>query len=316
MDPKYSTTDEHDFGTVLALGQSLGHEFTLRNPADRPIHLLNGTATTPCCSAIGRLPESIAPGGEITIPVVLKAGFRSERKRVGFMIETDDQERPAYSLFLRANLVAEWEVEEDDGAMDSVPLGQAGSRTIRVIARQVGGRGRNLPERLSTTGKTEARFEGPAVETKDQSGLVATRRGISLQYPALRTPGLQVDELRFSWSDGRSESAQVRWEVRHALSVRPSGLVLRSSETNVKRVVVLESDGSPFLVTAAKGILLKSSPVLPREASRVVEIPIVLDLSRAEVGKAVDVIFETNHPTQKTAVLSVMVLADSPGGAR
>jgi len=63
-----------DFGSVLSRGQTLNHEFVLRNPTDRTIKLLKAEALTPCCSAVGPLPPSIPPGGEVKVPTVLSLG--------------------------------------------------------------------------------------------------------------------------------------------------------------------------------------------------------------------------------------------------
>ncbi|MDE2509314.1 MAG: hypothetical protein KGM43_19100 [Planctomycetota bacterium] len=38
---------EHDLGPVLASGQTIHHEFTLRNKSDRPLALLKGSSITP-----------------------------------------------------------------------------------------------------------------------------------------------------------------------------------------------------------------------------------------------------------------------------
>ena len=68
-----------DLGTILADGQGVHHDFTVRNTTGRPIRLLKGEALTPCCSSIGPIPESIPPEGTARIPAVWKAGLQSVR---------------------------------------------------------------------------------------------------------------------------------------------------------------------------------------------------------------------------------------------
>ncbi len=70
--------EEFDFGTVLAQGQVLRHEFTLTNPTNQPMRVLKATALTPCCSEVGPISSAtIAPGGHREIPAVLR--IRSDR---------------------------------------------------------------------------------------------------------------------------------------------------------------------------------------------------------------------------------------------
>src|SRR5688572_4247860 len=63
------TMMEHDFGTVLARGQTLRHDFLLSNPTTRAMRLVKAMSFAPCCSEIGPLPEAIPPGGEAKVQV-------------------------------------------------------------------------------------------------------------------------------------------------------------------------------------------------------------------------------------------------------
>lgn len=86
-----------DLGTILSDGQSVHHDFTVRNTTDHAIRLLKGEALTPCCSAITRLPESIPPGGDVKVPVVLEAGGQTGVQTLVFVLSTDDPRQPGHS---------------------------------------------------------------------------------------------------------------------------------------------------------------------------------------------------------------------------
>ena len=302
---------EHDFGTVLAQGQVLRHDFTIRNPSDRAIRLVRGTAFTSCCSAVGPLPDMIPPSGDVKIPVVLKAGFKSEPKRVEFAVETDDNESPPYSLALRARLLSEWEIEGGSESMPSLSLGQSGKHTLRLVARREGKTGRALPESLKATDGLTARFSGPAIESKQGNGLIESRRELEIGFPAAKKACLRQGNVVLRWADGKTEVANVQWSVRPHLTARPSGLVLKPSAKPVEQTVVIKSDGRPFRVTSVTSPALSKPPVPPRESSTSCQIPLALDLSRIKPDGVVDVVFATDDPDQPTVALSVMLLRGS-----
>ena len=302
---------EHDFGTVLAQGQVLRHEFTIKNPSDRAIRLVRGTAFTSCCSAVGPLPDLIPASGEVKIPVVLKAGFKSEPKRVEFAVETDDKDSPPYSLALRARFLSEWEIENGSESMPSLSLGQSGKHTLRLVARREGKMGRAFPEFLTATDGLTATFSGPGIESTPGNGLVESRRELEIGFPAAKQAGLRQGDVVLSWGDGKTEVTHVQWSVRPHLTVRPSGLVLKPSAKPVERTVVVESDGRPFRVTSVNSPALSKPPVPPRESSTSCQIPLVLDLSKIKPDGVVDVVFATDDPDQPTVALSVMLLRGS-----
>jgi len=147
-DPTSSLEQDHEFGTVLAAGQLLAHQFTITNPTGKPIQLLSGKALTPCCSSIGPIPRVTPPYGEAKIPVALKAGYESDDKRVVFTVATDDNTRPIFNLSLRARFVADWEIDRSERPMPVLRLNESGSFRFRIVARRMGDRGRRLPETL------------------------------------------------------------------------------------------------------------------------------------------------------------------------
>ncbi len=244
---------------------------------------------------------------------MLKAGLVTEKKRVAFTIETDDAERQVLSLYLAARFVAEWELQVDDGSRYSLPARESREQRIRVIARRQGEHGRPLPASVSATGGLTARFDGPAVETREQDDLVILEQKLLLQYPSSSSPGSRAAELRFLWADGRSESIPIRWDVRPVITIQPASLVLRSSAGMARRTVTIRSDERPFRVTKVHGQLLQAPPALSSDPATAVDITLVLDPAHSTPGKACDVVFETDHPTQKTVTLTVLVVEGTQG---
>ena len=116
----------HAFGTVFSEGQSLRHEFIVRNPLDHPVRLIRGMALTPCCSSIGPLPDSIPPRGEVKIPTSFNPPRQSGSREVRFLIETDSGPQNRIQLALQAQLVATWEIDSLTGGTATLPLKRSG----------------------------------------------------------------------------------------------------------------------------------------------------------------------------------------------
>jgi hypothetical protein len=155
-----SPVQEHDLGVIFAEGQGLRHDFAIKNPTDRVIRLISGKASTPCCSSIGPLPDSIPPQGEARIPVVFKAGNESGLKRLKFSVVTDDPQRQDYVFMLRGWLISAWEIERLEGSTTILHPGRSGKQILQLIARQKGGKGRNLPQFITVTSALRADYDG------------------------------------------------------------------------------------------------------------------------------------------------------------
>ena len=67
------------------------------------IRLLSAVAFTPCCSAIGPLPEEIPPRGAAKVPVAFRPGDGSGPRRVQFLVAANGSQGN-YALGLRACL--------------------------------------------------------------------------------------------------------------------------------------------------------------------------------------------------------------------
>lgn len=295
---------------IISDGQALHHEFIVKNPSDRPIRLLGAIALTPCCSAVGPLPESIPPRGVAKIPTVLKPGFQSGPKRLLFVIETDSKTQPTIGLSLQVLLVSAWEAVPVEGSSAVFRLGRAGKLTFCVIARRRGSAGRDLPERISAAPPVDAGFAGRAEITTGSEGSIEAARDVVVSIPAANQPGIKRGELLFHWPDGRTDRMPLSWEVRPRLRVLPAGLVLRRSAQPVEREIVIASDGLPFRVTGVASSLLARPVDLAASPGIRHTIPIKPDLTKVPPNRTASVTITTNHPDQASAELSVLVLPD------
>jgi hypothetical protein len=308
-----STHQEHDFGPVLAHGQTLRHEFTFSNPDPTSLRLLGAKAYTPCCSAIGPLPESIAPHGDARIPVLLKAGRRTGRSRVEFAVQTDSAQRPLRMLALRALLVAEWEMREVGEASGFVPAGQCGKRTFRIVCHRRDDQGRDAPDFVDVSRPLSARFVGAPVETPRGDGLIETARDVEVTLPATTEPGQHRGELLIRWADDLIERHLFAWQVVPRIRAAPSGLTVKLSE-DATRSVVLTSDDRPFRIIEVSGPLVAGSFRPPEGSARVHRIRLTLDLKKPHEASASDIRFTTDHPEQSNVTVSVLVMPGSEGG--
>ena len=206
--PSDRATDatEHDFGQIVAEGQALRHEFAFSNPGDRPIHLLGATALTPCCSAIGPLPESIPPGGTAKLPMVFEPGVQGGRKRVEFVVRTDDPGRPDRVFAAVASLIASIDIEVLKDSDRSLLIGQGGDQRYTVTCRRLGARGLAMPDDVEATPPLDARFDGPTREHRGAGDLIETRRDVIVRIPATAEVGAHRGELRLHWSEGPTRS--------------------------------------------------------------------------------------------------------------
>ncbi|MGC8638373.1 MAG: DUF1573 domain-containing protein [Isosphaeraceae bacterium] len=306
-----SSAQVHDLGVIFAQGQTLRHEFTLKNESKRPLRLIGAAALTPCCSSVGPLPGSIPPAGEVKVPVSFKPGYRSGLKAVLFTVETGEKERPVRTLALQARLVSAFEMQPLEGSTTSVALGQSGRQTFLLTARRKGNQGRSLPEKLSVSSPLEVAFRGKAATKSDADGLVEASREMIVTIPAEKQAGSRGGGVTFSWPDGQTETRPVSWEVRPRLRGSPSGLVLHRSAKPVQQTVLVISDGRPFRVEKVSSPILSGKAELPRQCAVRQVLSLRLDASRAPASRAVDIAIKTDHPDQPSVSLSVLVLPEA-----
>ncbi len=306
-EPK-SNDFEHDLGPVLASGQTIHHEFTLRNKSDRPLALLKGSSMTPCCSAVGPLPKSVPPRGEVQIPVVFKPGYQAGLKRVVFTVETDAQ---PYAFSMRSRLFSAYEVKADEGSASSLPIGRAGTQKYTVTCRRKGSEGLGAPTRVDVAAPLQATFAAP-VETKENDGLLVTTRRVEVSLPASKSPGAQRGELTFTWPDGRAETLMLGWDVTPLLRANPSGFVLKPLPDRVEQSIIVASDDWPIRILKVEGLLLAES-FEPIQVARTHQtLRLTFDPALAKTTGASDIVITTDHPEQPTVVVTVLVVPGDP----
>jgi hypothetical protein len=303
----------HDFGPVLATGQTLSHTFRLRNASARPLAIRGARAQAPCCSAIGPVPDSVPVGGEVAVPVRFEPGFQAGPRQVSFLVETDDPTEPLRDFTLRASLTPAFEVEPLDVAPSILALGEASRRRFRVTCRRTAQEGRAAPVALNLAPPLTAVFATPSDETTLPGGLVQAVREIEVAIPASNTIGPARGEVVLAWADGSTHALPLAWQVRPSVVAVPSGLALATGPEPAARVVRVISRDESVRVLAVSGPGLAEAVDLPTTASRQHEIH--LHIRRDQPAPtATDIQLTTDHPLQPTVTLSVLILPEAATG--
>jgi hypothetical protein len=308
-----STTTEvvHDLGPILAYGQTLRYEFTLRNPANKPLRILGTLARTPCCSAVEGLPVSVPPLSTARVPVVFKPGFQKGRRRIQFELTTDDNAEPVRTFSLVSTLMSEMEIEMLDGSETNVHVGDAGKQFLRVTCRRMGEEGRNAPESIVGLGSLLARFRGEAVSVERPGGLVETSRDIELILPSESTGGLKSSSFVLSWPNTLQHEEPITWRVQPNVVVSPPGLVLKPSSDPLLRTITIQSRGRAIHILSVKARALEVSVILPTEAAEQHVLHLQIEATHQGVLETSELVIETDHPEQPTLSVSVLRLPGS-----
>ena len=175
---RISDETDHDFGLVLAGGQTLGHTFHLTNRSGRAWALV-ASAETPCCSSIRKLAKRLPAGDSADFEVEFRPGSQSGFRRVRFLLAADDPKVGTRAFVLTANPVAEVEVRPDEASEASSLLGVPGRQDWRVVCRRLrdGGarRRRRCPSRRS--GATASRKQSVASSSTSPPRRASARIG-------------------------------------------------------------------------------------------------------------------------------------------
>jgi hypothetical protein len=301
----------HDFGPVLARGQSLRHQFQFTNSTKRAIRLTGATATTPCCSGVGPIPEgTIPPGGACTIPVALKAvAERRERKQVGFLIQTDSPDRPTATYALRAALYPDWETQMLAGSSTKLPIGRAGRQLVRIACARVAGAGDASPAQVTIDPPLAARFVNEPREQPESESVALVLRDVEVALPASSEIGTRLGTLRFRWTDGKTRERTIVWQVVSPLSASPSRLILRQADREVSHTVVIRSfDDRPFRVSAVERGNLVERCEFSHEPDSAQTVKLQIDPDRAARQKDAEIVIRTDRGDQPAVSVRVIVL--------
>ncbi len=304
--------EEFDFGPILARGQTLHHEFTFTNSTKRPIRLTGATASTPCCSQIGPLSrEAIPPGGRCPIPVVLKVApsIQTEKKRVGFLVQTDSSECPNMTYALGVVAYPEWEIRASTDSSRTLPIGRAGRQVMRITARRLGGEGDTLPAGVEADSPLVVRFLGEAREQAESEGVTSYVRDVEIVLPSSSNAGSHRGSMRFRWPEGRTREEPVLWEVVPHVRANPSRLVLRRSEREVTQMIAIRAfDDRPFRVSDVGPSHLVASCEFDREASRAHTLKLRIDPETHIREQDPKVTIKTDVEDQPIVSLSIVIL--------
>lgn len=254
---------------VIARGQDLKHEFRWANRADRPLRVVGSKVNVPCCSRLGELPASVPAGGSAVIPAFLKAGRVADQKRVTFEVETDAAADPVETFTLVARFVPEWEVREISGPPAPLLIGQAASRTYRLIGRRKAGEGRAAPAEVVVAEPLRVEVLAPAEEVEGSDGVIESAREVTVGLPARAPLGPNRGAISLRWPDGLVRAHDVHWVVEPRIRLSPAALVLKPRDGTTTVRVEVRSVDRPFGVTRVAGALSRAtgrprrSPVQP-----------------------------------------------------
>jgi hypothetical protein len=304
---------EFDFGAVLARDQRLRHDFQIKNRSERALKITGSKANVPCCSGLGQLPQTIAPGGLAIIPAFIKVGQISEIKRVTFEILTDSPSISKIVLGLSARLVNEWNVEEGVGNRSPAKVGESTKKTYRVIGRRKAGEGLRAPSSIESTGDLKIDYVGSSTEVESSDGVIENSRDVTVILTPQSTSGEKSGSLNFRWPDGSTHSYPIKWTIKPSLQAFPSVLVFKPERALVVSEIEIRSEVLAFRVLKVSGDLLKDEVEPSAQALTVHKIRLSLDLSKVVSGEKPKVEIVTDHPEQQKLSVTVFVLPEPKG---
>lgn len=224
------------------------------------------------------------------------------------MVQTDSKDCPKLIYALRATIYPEWEIRGSEGSSRTVPVGQAGHQVMQIICRRVAGEGRILPARVEAESPVTVRFLGEPRERKDSEGITSSSRDVEVSLPPMSQPGSHHGDIRFRWSDGRTQGWGIYWEVVPWLRASPSRLVVKPSEIDVPLKISIRASDRPFRVTGIGPSHLVATSQFSREASNLHIIELRLHPDRVSGETEPRITIHTDHPDQSTLSLGVYVL--------
>lgn len=299
----------HDFGPVLANDQVLHHDFRIKNISNRSVRLERAVAHSPCCSAVGPIPEVIPPGESAKLPTSFRPGTQVGKRMVAFSVFIDDPAADPIPLTLVADLISAWEVCSTEQSLTSFPLASQGVLTLDVTARRNGREGLDFPVKVETSSEIEAAFDEGVVKANEGKGLVSTSRRLRIRIPPAITQGMHQAELEFLWDDGSRRRQLVQWEVRPSIRAYPSALVMTAPDLGKEIVIRLQSESLPFRVLGVQGASLLQKTDASAKASLSHDCRVRLPDHLGDGQGVFDIGFSTDHPRQKIVPVTVVVSA-------
>ncbi len=312
MKSKGGGYEEYSFGPVLARGQTLRHDFLLRNSTRRAIRILGSTATVPCCSEIGALSRDVVPpGGQCLIPTAMKVlSDRYERKRAGFIIETDGNHPKVSTFVLVADLYPGLEIQNPGDQTLTLPMNRSGRYVLKVVTRRIGEEGEVPPEWVDAELPLRARFIHGIQTTLENGRFTASRRDVEVELPPCDHSGIQRGSITLGWPQGRKRSIGVSWIVPVPLEIRPRNLAISVDEVRRPQCITVRScDNQPFRIKTIGPLDFLAEASFSREARSSHEITIRFVRERVANCREWTMAIETDRPDEPTARLRVFIIA-------
>ncbi len=316
-DQSVGTNDStHDLGTVLARGQAIRHEFTLRNPSDIPIRILGAQALTPCCSSVDKLPEIVEPKHQISVPVTFNPGPRIGQQRLEFLIKTDHEANAINTYHLTANLIPEIEIRTLRNSEVSVSVGRGATQRFEIITRRNGEQRKSAPVTATASSPLVATLEAERSDIVRPDGPFESRRELLVEIPPSGKQGLYRGAIALRWNDGSSLEHVAEWRVTPVVKAFPPAILLSKNRAgdSTEHKIGLAAEDRPFRVVAVKGSAAANCTTpLPTSASLCHDISVVFDDATLKSEKPLELVIETDHPGQSSIIVSVVALASKEG---
>jgi hypothetical protein len=303
----------HDFGTVLAHGQTLHHEFTLKNDSDRPLKILEMRPFMPCCSGMDTQADRVSPGATIRLPVFFKPGTQGGRRLVRFLLRTDSSDRPDRTFALLASVVPEVEIAVLDRSLTTLLLGQSGKLKLRVTCRQSGEYGRAAPVRVRDSDTLHPHILDSGQDLSRNGILMETKRTIEVEIASSSSVGHKQESLVIEWENGREMEFPVTWRVIPCVETMPSALILNSTESMAERQILVSCADRPIRILSVEGSSLAEHARFPEVAADKVVVRLRLASRNASATGTSDILIRTDHPDQPTAIVTVHSMAETAG---
>lgn len=295
----------HDLGVVLADGQPFAHTFPVVNQCADRITIEHVEAMAPCCSVVLATPAAIRPGATGAFTFAYTSDGRSGAKRVEFLAYTTHPAIPRLKFVLAVDARSAWEVVPVGPPPDRVALGEPYRREYQVTARGRANADPLLPDTLDISPALAARWLDRAQPIQPaRSGLTEATRRLMVDSTGSDEPGYHSAEVRFRWTDGRTRSLPIRWEVEPNITVSPAGLALSRQDPPKEVTVAVMTRRDPFRIRSVTGRPLLKVPAIPAEPTTRQFLHLTIGPDQLEPGLA-EILIATDDPHQPTIRLGV-----------
>jgi len=307
-----------DLGTIILLsGQDIHHEFVVRNPLDDELLITNALARKPCCSQVGSVPESIPPKAAILVPVLFRPAEQSGRRRVQYQLVAESEDATLqYLLSLHVNLVPEFQVQSIENGSFSTIVGRTTVCRFAIDFHSLGHDEEAFaPDRVEAVPPLAAVFVGNDDIVSKEGGVVAVRKTIEVELPAVESTGFRSGTLVFHGPGERKRELEIRWNARASLDVQPTMLLFRGAERPNAPTIFLQSNTEPFRILAVANPFGETRVAQTEEPKKLHVLPIALDRPPGP-NDSQSIVIETDHPDHPNVTIGVMDLSQNepPGG--